>query len=303
MTVSKQNNMPLEDVMVAMDVVDTLRHQQSLVDRELDNESRRSRLLDRLRDIYRGQGIEVSDRVLEEGIAALEQERFKYQPKTPPGSSRLALWYVRRENWGKPFLGLVFLIGLLMSVFYFADVRPRQLEQSAIPKQISNSLNEIRSVAKDPALIAQSEQLAASAQAAFSSHKFKEAKSIQNDMETTLKVLRQNYQLRILSRPNELSGVWRNAEINRNNKNYYLIVEAIDSNNKKLSLPILNEENGKTKTVSKWGIRVSRETFNQVANDKRDDGIIQSNIVGVKIPGELVVQYKIPTSGASITQW
>jgi len=303
MIASKKDKMPLEDVMVAMDVVDTLRHQQTLVDRELDDESRRSRLLERLREIYRGQGIEVSDRVLEEGISALEQERFKYNPKTPSGSSRLALWYVRRAKWGKPFLSLVLIGAILSSVFYFADVRPRQLEQSAIPEQISNSLNEIRSVAKDPSLIAQSEQLAASAQAAFTSNKFKQAKNIQSEMEATLKVLRQNYQLRIISRPNELSGVWRNAEVNRQNKNYYLIVEALDSNNKQLTLPVLNEENGKTQMVAKWGIRVTRETFNQVATDKRDDGIIQDNIVGVKTPGELVVRYRIPTTGASITQW
>ena len=302
MIASKKDKMPLEEVMVAMDVVDTLRHQQTLIDRELDDESRRSRLLERLREIYRGQGIEVSDRVLEEGITALEQERFKYKPKYPNGSSRLALWYVRREQWGKPFLSLVFIIALISSVFYFTDVRPRQLEQSAIPEEITNSLHEIRLVAKDPSLIAQFEQLAASAQAAFKSSKFKQAKSMHNEMETTLNVLRQNYKLRVISRPNELSGVWRNTS-NQQSKNYYLIVEALDSNNKTLTLPILNEENGKTQKVSKWGIRVSKETFNQIADDKRDDGIIQGNIIGTKVPGELVVRFQIPTTGASITQW
>lgn len=303
MTSPKQERMPLEDVMVAMDVVDTLRHQQTLVDRELDDESRRIRLLERLREIYRGQGIEVSDKILEEGISALEQERFKYRPATPSGSSRLALWYVRRDKWGKPFLSLLLIAAILSSVFYFADVRPRQIAQSAIPDTIVNSLNEIRSVAKDPTIISQSEQLASSAQAAFNAGKFKQAKTIQDEMENTLRVLRQNYQLRIVSRPNELSGVWRNTEINRQNKNYYLIVEALDSNNKQLTLPILNEENNKTTMVAKWGVRVSQETFNKVANDKRDDGIIQGNIVGEKMPGELTVQYKIPTTGASITQW
>ena len=298
----KQDKMPLEDVMVAMDVVDTLRHQQALINRELDDDSRRKRLLERLREIYRGQGMEVSDRVLKEGIEALEQERFKYKPKNPNGSSRLALWYVRRGQWGKPFLSLLFIGALLSSVFYFADVRPKQLQQSAIPNEIANSLNEIRLVAKDPNLIAQSEQLAASAQAAFTSNKFEQAKSIHTEMENTLTILRQNYKLRIISRPNELSGVWRNTN-NQQNKNYYLIVEALDSNNNTLTLPITNEENGKIQKVSKWGVRVSKETFNQVANDKRDDGIIQGNIIGKKVPGELTVQFQIPTTGSSITQW
>jgi len=35
---------PLEDLMAAMDVVDTLRHDQSLAERELDGDGRRERL-------------------------------------------------------------------------------------------------------------------------------------------------------------------------------------------------------------------------------------------------------------------
>ncbi|MCZ7660789.1 MAG: DUF6384 family protein [Xanthobacteraceae bacterium] len=40
---------PLDDVMLAMDVVDTLRHRQLLVDRELASEDRDRRMMDRLR--------------------------------------------------------------------------------------------------------------------------------------------------------------------------------------------------------------------------------------------------------------
>src|SRR3712207_8628772 len=43
----------LDEVMLAMDVVDTLRHQESLVNRELSEEDRDAQLLQRLRDIYR----------------------------------------------------------------------------------------------------------------------------------------------------------------------------------------------------------------------------------------------------------
>ena len=71
---------PLEEVMVAMDVVDTIRHRQLIVERELDAEGRRQRLIQRLRDIYTAQGIEVTDAALEAGVEALEQERFAYTP-------------------------------------------------------------------------------------------------------------------------------------------------------------------------------------------------------------------------------
>ena len=52
----------LDELMLAMDVVDTLRHQDNLVARELDETRREAQLIERLRQIYRGQGIEVPER-------------------------------------------------------------------------------------------------------------------------------------------------------------------------------------------------------------------------------------------------
>ena len=61
---------PLDEVMLAMDVVDTLRHRRNLVERELSEEDRDTRLIERLREIYRNQGIDVPDSVLAAGVAA-----------------------------------------------------------------------------------------------------------------------------------------------------------------------------------------------------------------------------------------
>ena len=64
---------PLDEVMMAMDVVDTLRHRQDLVTRELDGVARERQLIERLREVYRQQGIEVPDHILREGVAALAE--------------------------------------------------------------------------------------------------------------------------------------------------------------------------------------------------------------------------------------
>ena len=63
---------PLEDVMLAMDVVDTLRHRQGLVERELSAGDRRTRLIEQLRDTYHSQGIEVTD-----GSVAFDGKRLR----------------------------------------------------------------------------------------------------------------------------------------------------------------------------------------------------------------------------------
>ncbi|NJO35162.1 MAG: hypothetical protein HC869_20695, partial [Rhodospirillales bacterium] len=43
----------LDDIMIAMDVVDTLRHREDLVRRELSEEDREAELIARLRKIYK----------------------------------------------------------------------------------------------------------------------------------------------------------------------------------------------------------------------------------------------------------
>jgi hypothetical protein len=91
--------------------------------------------------------------------------------------------------------------------------------------------------------------------------------------------------------------------INLQARNYYLIVEAIAPDGKVLTRPILNEETGITTTVDKWGIRVGSDLFEKVAEDKRENGLIEHNIVGQKKRGFLDVDYAVSILGGTITKW
>ena len=53
----------LDRVMLAMDVVDTLRHQRALVEAELDGDRRQREFVARVQAIYESQGIEVPESV------------------------------------------------------------------------------------------------------------------------------------------------------------------------------------------------------------------------------------------------
>jgi hypothetical protein len=100
---------PLDEVMLAMDVVDTLRHEQALVEAELGAEARERALVERLKSLYAGQGIEVSDAVIAQGVAALAAERFVYRPPPKGLAVRLArLWIAR----GRVALLVAVLVGL-----------------------------------------------------------------------------------------------------------------------------------------------------------------------------------------------
>jgi hypothetical protein len=82
-----------------------------------------------------------------------------------------------------------------------------------------------------------------------------------------------------------------------------LIVEPVAPDGRILKLPVTSEEDGRTVTTSKWGVRVDEAVAMQVQQDKNDDGIVQRSELGQKRRGQLEVDYKMPVLGGAITQW
>lgn len=300
---STEKAAPLEDLMVAMDVVDTLRHRQQLVDRELDADARRERLIEKLRDIYQSQGIEVTDQLLADGVKALEEDRFKYTAPSKSFSTWLAKLYIKRDKWLKPLLlGFVFLLGLCF-FYYLTAVRPAQVAHNELPEQLRQSYGEVIQLADEQEVLTHALELQSYGKQALNNENFDEAQSAVDDLELMLIKLKSAYQLRVLQEPGERSGVWRIPDANSGARNYYIIIEAVDSRGVVLSLPITSEESGKTKIVSKWGVRVDQSTYQAIGADKKDDGIIQDRGVGQKQRGKLHPEYSISSNGAAITDW
>ena len=294
---------PLEELMVAMDVVDTLRHQQDLAERELDSDARRERFMVRLRELYQAQGIDVPDHVLEQGIDALEQERFEYVPVKSSWRTKLAYLWVSRGRWGKPVAFFAILCSALLAIYVFVEVLPERSARAQLPQVIKASFSNIEKVSKVAVVTSKAQQSVESAQIAISNGDYDRASEISDQLSATLSSLESEYIIRVVSRANERSGIWREPPNNVSAKNYYLIVEGLDARNNIVAVEILNQENNTLKTVNKWGLRVSESVFNRVAADKRDDGIIQNNQVGEKQRGYLTPSYDIDTTGATITEW
>lgn len=103
----------LDEVMLAMDVVDTLRHERALVETALDEDARAQQLTARVREIYASQGIDVPDEVIAQGVEALRQDRFRYVPPERTFAVRVAELWVERGKWGRR-AGIVAGIGLLV---------------------------------------------------------------------------------------------------------------------------------------------------------------------------------------------
>jgi hypothetical protein len=290
---------PLDEVMLAMDVVDTLRRRQRLVERELDAEGREQDLRERLRKIYAAQGIDVPDHVLDEGVAALKEERFVYKPPPESLGTRLARVYVSRARWGKWVMGgFAALLGAWL-LYHVMVVAPR----SELPERLQAAYQAVVAAAQSDAAEQQAEQLYSTARTALNSGQEKRAETALESLRELRAVLQQSYTLQIVSRPGEKSGVWRVPDANPDARNYYIIVEAVAADGGTLQVPVVNEETGRTERAAKWGLRVEEDVFRRIAADKQDDGIIQQREFGVKRSGQLQPEYRIPTTGAAITQW
>ncbi|MDB5586673.1 MAG: hypothetical protein JWP26_1643 [Devosia sp.] len=302
---------PLDEIMLAMDVVDTLRHRQDLATRELDGVTREQQLIDKLRAIYHQQGIEVTDDILKEGVSALAESRFVYDPPKPSFGATVARLYTSRGKWGRPVVGVVVALAVFLGGYYLV-YKPYQAniaEQARVelveglPAQMDAIYQTIFEETKVQQAVVQAEDWRTRGKAYAAEGNRPQAEAALGHLTALRDQLRQQYTLRVVNRPGVQSGVWTIPQVNTAATNYYIIVEAIDPDDQALSLPILNEETGQTETVAMWALRVPESVYNAVAADKQDDGIIQTNEVGRKSDGFLDVEYLMPTLGGALTRW
>jgi hypothetical protein len=290
---------PLDEVMLAMDVVDTLRRRERLAETELDDLGREEDLKERLRKIYAAQGIDVPDHVIAQGVAALKEGRFTYSPPPRSLATRLARIYVKRGDWGKWVGGILGVMILAAVIQYVSFVAPN----AALPDDLARVHTEAIALAGDDQARETLELYFGAGLSALRNDDTEGARLALRELETALTTLGQEYSLRIINRPGEQTGVWRVPDLNTNARNYYILVEAVDPTGRVLRVPIRNEETGETETVAVWGLRVDEETFNSVARDKQDDGIIERDRFGYKARGVLVPRYDMRTTGGAITRW
>ncbi|WP_029058832.1 DUF6384 family protein [Stappia stellulata] len=302
---------PLDELMMAMDVVDTLRHDERIALKELDADQRDEQMIERLRDLYRSQGIEVPDRILQEGVESLKQNRFVYTPPAAGFQRTLALVYVTRARWGKALLIALVLLVAAVLAWRFLVVAPRERAAEALRIEMSETLpaeatalrTRISDLADVEAARTQAETLAAIATSAAAAGDAQAARGAIADLRALEARLRETYDVRIVSRPGVPTGVTRIPDVNRATRNYYLVVEAVTPDGKVLPREIVSEEDGEATTVDIWAQRVPKPTFDAVRQDKEDDGIVQSVVLGTKASGRLQPVWNAAVETGAITKW
>lgn len=302
----------LDEVLIAMDVVDTLRHRDVILQKELDQEGREQQLIARLREIYTAQGIEVTDDVLLQGVRALEEQRFHYKPPAPSLSVRLAKLYVSRRHWWKPVAGGIGAVIIALFAYQVGVVQPAKAKDARIERAITLELpDKLAAAHADIVAVSQSEradQLAATylldGERALAARNIEDAEAAIISLTQLNTDLSNSYEVRVVYGPGEArSGIFRIPEDAPNTRNYYLIVEAVDPAGRLVEVEIDSEEDRKTERVTRWGQRVGERAFNAIASDKNDDQIIQNAVIGTKSVGTLAPIYSVTTPGGAILEW
>ena len=255
--------------------------------------------------------VPVTDRMLEDGVKALKESRFTYKPPSSSWQRTAFEAWATRARWGAwAAVALTALIGscgyhyiAVTLPAYHAEEQVRIEVAETLPAAIRRLHGDIGKAATDGTAKARADQLQADGERAIRDKDRAAMTRVSADLARLNAEVLSEYTLTIVSRPGETTGVWRRPPKGATQRNYYIIVEAIAPDGRKLKLPVRNEETGATADVDRFGVRVPQATFDQVAADKRDDGIVQRNRFGQKRRGTLAIDYVMPFEGGMITQW
>ena len=290
-----------DQIMLAMDVVDTLRHREAEIDRIVDQQTDDVALLERVKRIYEAQGIEVPARVIRDAVAALKEDRFIYQPPSAGFRRRLATWYVTRRRWGKKAaIGAAAAAAIGGGVLGYDGYQ--NIQQSGLHSHFE-------AVAEQAATHARTEPAKAAVAAATETARGAlitggdSATLVIDQLEQLGQRIAVGYKLRIVSERDERSAVYRHPPGRPDIRNYYLIVDALNASNKPVKVLVTSEEDNAARLTSRFGVRVSAAAYERVKADKSDDGIIQDNIIGNKPRGALSPEYLIDSDGSAIFKW
>lgn len=154
----------------------------------------------------------------------------------------------------------------------------------------------IRDVAKEPSVVEQAVELHQDAERYLAEGDLSGLERSVGEMRRLENFLRQEVSISIAG------GVWRYQNDNPNVRNYYLRVVSKTSDGRDFQYQITNEETGRVETVSEWAERVPKETYDRVAADKTDNGIIDDDVFALKERGYLTPKRSYPNLG-QITRW
>jgi hypothetical protein len=183
-------------------------------------------------------------------------------------------------------------------------VRAQVAQQAKIADtsaRLAALLQKVRAEAVDPQTKSELETRIKAGQIDLPAGDFETLSSKLKSLEQIDAVLNATFHLRITTGPK--TGVQRTLR-NTRGQQWYIIVEAVDDNRKRVQYPITSAESGRTAYVSTWGEAVPDSVMQEVRKEKAARGFISNPEFGVKRRGTFQIDYsRIDHPLGQITAW
>ena len=253
--------------------------------------------------MYEELGDLVDAETIEKALDEYLTQRYAFTP-APAGLRRnLALLYIRR-GWvaTRVILPTAAAATLVWGGFAYVEGRAQRIQEleAAALVTLETDIDRLRdavlAVAAEDLVRERADALGQEATAQIAAGNTDALRTTAARLENLHDLVAAEYRLEVTG------GQWRYPDNNRNIRNYYLIVRALDADGQLVTIPVRNEETGGTRRVSEWGERVPQEVYDRVAADKQDNGIIDDEEFGFKPRGFITAERRHPDVG-QITEW
>lgn len=304
----------MQDMLRIMDVASALRRERETAEAQLDLDTVKARLRERLLATAVAAGETVTPAEVDAAIEHYFRRQHRYaDPPAGWGSFWAHVWVARNGV----LLGLAFavlLIGGSVALAGWLSGRPaaplaKSAPLAAIPTAppqrapssepdsaakpapavdrdwpaFEAALAAARALAADDDARGRVERIAAAGTAAHGNTDVAGLRAARRDLDALRARLEETYEVRIVSRPGEQSGVDRYFDGRLSG--YYVIVEAVQPDGRVLPRAIRNAETGRTDRVTKWGEQVGDAVWQRIVADKQADGVVDEALFAAKRAG------------------
>ncbi len=304
----------LDEMLRVMDVATELRKQRETVEKEFAVDETRQMLRERLLAATSITGERVSEVEVDTAISQYFDTLYTF--REPPRSLNVTLahLYVRR---GQLSVTLVLVLALAGVGWYLlhttagtfsrtARSSRAAVQQATSPADLSQRLQDnaqaraaeleqsvrdlserIKAVGRDAGIPQEIERLLGELDVARRQRDVKSLTELNQRTATLLDQLNGEYEVHIVSGPNEKSGIDRYFEDDQGKRiaGYYVIVEARTAAGRVLTRTIRNAEEDELNEVTRWAERVPKEVYDRIKADKKVDGILNETLFAVKQRG------------------
>lgn len=295
----------LPELLRIMDVATALRQEREKAAAHLAVDEVRASLRARLRATADAMGDPVTDAEIEAAIERYFARLHEYHDPPPSLQRTLAHLWIRRNAIAAVLVVLAVLGGTGWWVLFsasspwspaarrarLAEVRRQQEERAeqARARALERAVGvhaAVLALAREDEARQRADALLREVQAANAAGDARTVARVTGELETLRGELEEEYEIRVVNRPGEYSGVIRNYDGRLSG--YYLVVEAVAPDGTILRRRVRDAEDGdKLKTVRTWGEQVPKEVYDRLEKDKRADGIVDESLFARKRRGYL----------------